>query len=142
MSLALMLSVLMPIESVTAVPQPGRSAHSAGNTASQGDSVASNSTGHSPGFPGGDEVVGLGNSMVQEVESSAQFQELSGGLTYHVEQGRSFGYTWGVNIAPTERILFFSPNGSGEIEADVYVANGTIQQLSFANVTLANYGRF
>ncbi len=80
--------------------------------------------------------------MVQAVESSAQFQELADGLTYHVDQSRSFGYTWGANIAPTERIIFFSPNGSGQIEADVYVGNGTIQYLSFANVTSADYGRF
>ena len=143
MALAIMLSGLMSIGSAAAATQSAASTHAGVDESSQTGQASSNASSPAPpGFPGGSDVADIGNSMVQAVESSAQFQELAGGLAYHVDQSRSFGYTWGANIASTERILFFSPNGSGQIEADIYVTNGTIQQLSFANVTLANNVRY
>jgi len=123
-AIAMLMVGVMSIGSVSAVTQ----------VAANSSNVSTDSAAPS-GFPGGNAVLSTGNSMVQGIETSAQFENLANGLTYHVDQEKSFGYSWGANIASTERILFYSPNGSGQIEADVYVVNDTIQHLYYANLT-------
>lgn len=119
---ALLLSGLMSIGSASALTRAAASSSSSPSTAT-------------PGFPGGSTVLAIGNSMVKGLESSAQFQALSGGLAYYVNPYQSFGYTWGANIAPTERIIFFSSDGSAQIEADVYVGNATVQSMTYSSTS-------
>jgi len=92
-----------------------------------------------PGYPGGEQVSSIGNSLIPMIEDTSQFQSLANGTQYHIEPYSSFGYSWGPNIPSIETIIFFSPNLSGEIQVNVYLNNETIQHMYFDNETLLGY---
>lgn len=91
------------------------------------------------GYPGNQQITSLGSSLVPIIENTSQFQSLARGIPYHVNPYSSFGYSWGPNTSSIETIIFYSPNSSGEIEADVFATNSSIQHMYFDNVTLLGY---
>lgn len=103
------------------------------------------------GFIGSANVSVIGETLAPVIEQSLQFKELSGGEAYHVDPTRSFGYTWGVGIPSTERIILYSADNLSYIVAEVYVSNYTIQDIYFVDGTKiqerfqtasANYGGY
>jgi hypothetical protein len=88
-----------------------------------------------PGYPGDAVVQSLGNSFVSLIENSAQFIALSNDVTFHVEPYSSFGYTWGSGIAPTVRVILYSPDSSAYIVSEVFQQNSTIEKMYFVNET-------
>jgi hypothetical protein len=87
------------------------------------------------GFPGDSFVRSFGYSVANTVIQSSRFKVLAAGNTYNIKPYSSFGYTWGKNITPTERIIFYSQNNLSYITAEVNVNTRKIVNISYTNTT-------
>jgi len=98
---------------------------------------------HIPTLPSGppsfSNLTSMENAYAIMIEQSAQFKALANGTTYHVEPWGSFGYYTVNETLITVGVTLFSPNGLAYINSDVFVANGTIQDMTFVNDTLLWY---
>jgi hypothetical protein len=75
------------------------------------------------------------NAYAIMIEQSAQFKALANGTTYHLDPSGSFGYSTVNGTLISVTVTFFAPNGMAYINADVFVANSTIQDMNFVNGT-------
>jgi len=87
------------------------------------------------GFLGASSITAVGFSLVPLITQSAEFQELSRGIHFHIEPHSSFGYTWGVGISSTERIVLFSPDDFAYIVSEVNIGSKQIESMYFVNDT-------
>jgi hypothetical protein len=75
----------------------------------------------------------MGNALVSKIESSQQFKNLAKNDSYYVEPDSSFGYTWGVSISSTIRVILYSSDQRSYIISDVFQDNGTILDTYLVN---------
>jgi hypothetical protein len=105
---------------------------------SSGTSVVAQSD-HTPTLPSGppsfSNLTPMENAYAIMIEQSTQFKALANGTTYHLEPWGSFGYYTVNGTLISVGVTFFSPNGMAYINADVFMANDTVQDVNFANST-------
>ena len=80
------------------------------------------------GYPGAKYVNAIGNSLIPFIRESSIFKQLAAGTDYRV-QDSSFGYTWGVGITPTERVILYSPDGRSYIVNEIDPSNHMIKNI-------------
>lgn len=103
------------------------------NPSSGSSGTNSPSVGLPSGVPSLASLTAWGDALAPTIMGSSEFQSLSHGTSYRTDPYRSFGYTGGEGISPTERIVFFSADNLSYIEAEVYVPSGVIQSMQWEN---------